>query len=68
VKHSRRTILRSLASAPLAAGFVWTDAEAQQAHHQAKAAEAAAQKTATPFRPNAQAARPTLACRRSWTS
>jgi hypothetical protein len=51
VKHSRRTILRSLASAPLAAGFVWTDAEAQQAHHQAKAAEAAAQKTATPFRP-----------------
>jgi gluconate 2-dehydrogenase gamma chain len=51
MKPNRRTVLRSLASAPLAAGFVWTDAEAQQAHHQAKAAEAVAQKTATPFRP-----------------
>ena len=48
MKPNRRTVLRSLASAPLAAGFVWTDAEAQQAHHQA---EAVAQKTATPFRP-----------------
>jgi hypothetical protein len=35
----------------MAAGFAWTEAEAQQAHHQAKAAEATAQKTATPFRP-----------------
>ena len=51
MKPNRRTILRSLAAAPMAAGFVWTDAEAHEAHQQAKAAEAAAQKTATPFRP-----------------
>jgi gluconate 2-dehydrogenase subunit 3-like protein len=51
MKPNRRTVLRSLAAAPMAAGFVWTDAEAQQAHHQAKTAEAAAQKTAMPFRP-----------------
>ena len=51
MKPNRRTILRSLASAPLAAGFAWTEAEAHEAHQQAKAADAAAQKTATPFRP-----------------
>ena len=39
MKPNRRTILRSLASAPVAAGFVWTEAEAQQAHHQAQAAK-----------------------------
>jgi gluconate 2-dehydrogenase gamma chain len=48
MKPNRRTVLRSLASAPLAAGFVWTDAEAQEAHQHA---EAAAKKTAAPFRP-----------------
>jgi gluconate 2-dehydrogenase gamma chain len=48
MKPNRRTILRSLASAPLAAGFVWTDAEAQEAHQHA---QAAAKKTAAPFRP-----------------
>ena len=51
MKPSRRTILRSLASAPVAAGMVWTEAEAHEAHQQAKAAQATAQKTATPFRP-----------------
>ena len=35
----------------MAAGFVWTDAEAQQAHHQAQAAQAETKKTAAPFRP-----------------
>ena len=48
MKPNRRFILRSLASAPLAAGFVWTDAEAQEAHQHA---QAAAKKTAAPFRP-----------------
>jgi gluconate 2-dehydrogenase gamma chain len=48
MKPNRRTMLRSLASAPLAAGFVWTDAEAQEAHQHA---QAAAKKTAAPFRP-----------------
>ena len=48
MKPNRRSILRSLASAPLAAGFVWTDAEAQEAHQHA---QAAAKKTAAPFRP-----------------
>ena len=51
MKPSRRTLIHSLASAPIAAAFVWTEAEAHEAHQQAKAAEAAAQKTATPFRP-----------------
>jgi len=46
----RRSMLRILASAPAAAGIVWTDAEAQQAHHQAKAAQSAA-KAGTPFKP-----------------
>jgi hypothetical protein len=48
---NRRTLLRMLASAPVAAGFVWTDAEAQQAHQHAQAAQATAKQTATPFRP-----------------
>ena len=51
MKPNRRTILRTIASAPLAAGMVWTEAEAHEAHQQAKAAEATAQKTATPFKP-----------------
>ena len=38
MKPNRRTILQSLAAAPMAAAMVWTDAEAQQAHHQAQAA------------------------------
>ena len=47
----RRTMLRLLASAPAAAGFAWTDAEAQVAHTHAQAAQTAAQKTGTPFKP-----------------
>ena len=47
---NRRTILRLLASAPAAAGLAWTDAEAQQAHHLAQAAQSAA-KAGTPFKP-----------------
>jgi hypothetical protein len=46
----RRDILRLLASAPLA-GFVWTDAEAAQAHHLAAAAQQAAAVSGTPFTP-----------------
>lgn len=46
----RRGMLRLLASGPVAAGFAWTEAEAQQAHHLAKAAQAAAQ-AGTAFTP-----------------
>jgi gluconate 2-dehydrogenase gamma chain len=44
-------MLRLLASAPVAAGFAWTDAEAQQAHEHAQAAQTAARNPATPFKP-----------------
>jgi hypothetical protein len=47
----RRTILRLIASAPVAAGFSWTEAEAQQAHQHAEAAQAEAKKAAAPFKP-----------------
>jgi hypothetical protein len=50
-KPNRRTILRALSAAPMAAGFAWTDAEAQQAHQQAHAAQTAATRTATAFKP-----------------
>jgi gluconate 2-dehydrogenase gamma chain len=46
----RRTMLRALAAAP-AAALTWTDAEAAQAHHDAAAAQKAAQKTGTRFTP-----------------
>ncbi|MGH9173636.1 MAG: gluconate 2-dehydrogenase subunit 3 family protein, partial [Vicinamibacterales bacterium] len=49
-RWDRRDMLRLLASAPLAAGFSWTDAEAHQAHHLAQAAQAAATAKA-PFEP-----------------
>jgi hypothetical protein len=39
---NRRQLLRLLGSAPLAAGFTWTDAEAAQAQKSAQAARAAA--------------------------
>jgi gluconate 2-dehydrogenase gamma chain len=48
---SRRTMLQLLASAPVAAGFAWSEAEAQEAHQHAQAAQAAARKTGTPFKP-----------------
>ena len=47
----RRSMLKVLGAAPAAAGLVWTEAEAQQAHHQAQAARQTARKTAAPFRP-----------------
>ena len=49
---NRRTMLRMLGAAPVAAGFVWTEAEAQQAHEKAHAAkQAAATAPASPFKP-----------------
>jgi gluconate 2-dehydrogenase gamma chain len=44
-------MLQMLTAAPVAAGFSWSEAEAQQAHQKAHAAEAAAKKTAGPFKP-----------------
>jgi hypothetical protein len=46
----RREVLRLLASAPVAAGFAWTDAEANQAFQRATMARQAAT-TAKPFVP-----------------
>jgi gluconate 2-dehydrogenase gamma chain len=48
---NRRTILRMIAAGPVAAGFAWTDAEAQEAHQHAEAAQAAAKQAGTPFKP-----------------
>jgi hypothetical protein len=47
---NRRAMLKVLGAAPAAAGFAWTEAEAQEAHHQAQAAR---QTTAKPsaFKP-----------------
>jgi gluconate 2-dehydrogenase gamma chain len=47
----RRDMLGLLASAPVAAGVVWTEAEAQEAHHQAQAARQTAKKTGRAFKP-----------------
>jgi gluconate 2-dehydrogenase gamma chain len=46
----RRTLLRLIAAAPLAAGFTWTEAEAAQAHQHAQTARTAATAKA-PFKP-----------------
>lgn len=46
----RRGMLRMLASAPMAAGFAWTEADARHAHGLARAARTAAQ-TGTAFTP-----------------
>ena len=43
-----QSFARHSAAAPMAAGLVWTEAEAQQAHHQAQAPRPP-KKTATPF-------------------
>jgi len=51
MKTDRRTILRILGTAPAAAAFTWTDAEAQQAHTHAQAAQTTAQKTGTAYKP-----------------
>lgn len=47
----RRTLLKLISSAPVAAGFAWTDAEAQQAHRHVQAARAAAKPGAAAFKP-----------------
>jgi gluconate 2-dehydrogenase gamma chain len=48
---NRRTMLRLLAAAPAAAGFAWTEAEAQQAHTHAQAAQTAATRGGVAFKP-----------------
>lgn len=50
-KPNRRAMLGLLAGAPVAAGFVWTEAEAQQAHEKAHAATQAAAKKPAAFKP-----------------
>jgi gluconate 2-dehydrogenase gamma chain len=46
---NRRTMLKVLGAAPVAAGFVWTEAEARQAHDHAQAAKQAAAQSEAPF-------------------
>src|SRR5437667_10217511 len=48
---SRRTAIRIVSSAPLAAVLAWTPAEAQQAHEHAEAARQQDAKQALPFKP-----------------
>jgi len=50
---NRRTMLKVLGAAPAAAGFAWTEAEAQQAHHQVQAARQTRRAAAKPsaFKP-----------------
>lgn len=47
----RRTLLRLISAAPLAAGFVWTDVEAQEAHQHAQAARSTAERAGVAFKP-----------------
>lgn len=47
----RRGALKLLAAAPAAAAFTWTDAEAAQAHHDARAALQEAQRTGAAYQP-----------------
>jgi hypothetical protein len=48
---NRRDLLKLLSSAPVAATFALTEAEARQAHHQAQAARQTARQTGTAFKP-----------------
>jgi len=48
----RRDVLRLLASAPVAAGFAWTEAEAGEAFQRATTARDAAAAAGTPFKPS----------------
>jgi gluconate 2-dehydrogenase gamma chain len=49
---SRRNVLKAIgAAAPVAAGFTWTSAEAEQAHQHATAARKTGTATRTPFKP-----------------
>jgi gluconate 2-dehydrogenase gamma chain len=50
METNRRTMLQILGAAPVAA-LTWTEAEAQQAHTLAQAAQTTAQKTGTPYKP-----------------
>ena len=47
----RRRMLQLLAAAPAAAALTWSDAEAAQAHHDARAAWQEAQRTGTAYTP-----------------
>jgi hypothetical protein len=47
----RRTLLKLISAVPVAAGFVWTEAEALEAHQQARAARTAAQGSRAAFKP-----------------
>lgn len=51
MKTTRRNALKTLAAAPVAAGFAWTDAEAQQAHTHAQTARRTAQRTGAAYKP-----------------
>ena len=51
METTRRTLLQILAAAPAAAALTWTDAEAQQAHTHAQAAQTTAERTGTPYKP-----------------
>ena len=48
---NRRSLLKLLSTAPVAASLVWTEAEAQQAHDHAEAARTTAAQTRTAFTP-----------------
>ena len=48
---NRRDLIKLLSAAPVAAGFAFTEAEAQQAHHQAQAARQIARRTGAAFKP-----------------
>jgi hypothetical protein len=48
---NRRDLIKLLSAAPVAAGFAFTEAEAQQAHHQAQAARQTARRTGAAFKP-----------------
>lgn len=48
---TRRTLLKFLSAAPVAAAFALTEAEAQQLHHQAEAARQIAQQAGAAFQP-----------------
>lgn len=47
----RRTLLKLISSAPVAAGFAWTEVEARDAHAQAQAARRTAQGSRAVFKP-----------------
>jgi gluconate 2-dehydrogenase subunit 3-like protein len=47
----RRTLLKLITAAPAAAGFMWTDVEAQEAHQHAQTARTAAKTSRVPFKP-----------------